>query len=124
MEAVIVDPRLLIEPAARGDVRLDADDGIDAARLTLFVEFDRAVEIAMVRQRKRGHLESRGARDKLGDLREPVEERVVAVGVEVDKGARHGDSILQRVAPVDKSLCVRERRIYTRDTLQTSFINN
>src|SRR3989304_3766145 len=77
--------RLLRVAGAAGDVRLDADDRLDAARLRLLVELDGAVEDAVVRQADRLLAELLGAAHEERDAREAVEQRVFGVEVQVSE---------------------------------------
>ena len=66
---------------AGGDVGLEADDGLDAARLGLAVEVERAVEGAVVGHGDGVHAERLGVVEELGDAGHPVEEGEFGVRV-------------------------------------------
>ena len=83
--AVTFDSRVALEAVRARDVRLGADDRPNAGLARLHVEVDRAVERAVIGERERGHLELFGARDEVADTREPVEQAVLAMRVEVDE---------------------------------------
>jgi hypothetical protein len=70
---------------ARGDVRLDPEDGLDAVRPCLLVEGDRAVQVAVVGDRDGVHPEFFDPLDELVDAVAAVEQRVLGVQVEVDE---------------------------------------
>ena len=82
--------------AVVGDVDLAADDRLDPLLPGLLVEVDRAGERAVVCERDRGHLElGRPGRERRDPAR-PVEDRVLAVDVQVDEVGAHGRAILGR----------------------------
>ncbi len=70
---------------ARCDVGLLADDRVDAGRLRLQVEIDRAVEHAVVRQRDRRHARLNRMADHLGDPAGAVEQAVFGMRMKVDE---------------------------------------
>ena len=83
MEGLAVGLALLVGHRSAGDVRLDADDRLDALRSRRLVEGDGAVERAVVGEGHRIHA-LRGRRvDQLGDPPEPVEKAELRVDVEV-----------------------------------------
>ena len=76
-----------------GDVRLDADDRLDAALLAGLVERDRAVEGAVVGQGEAVEAERAGLADEVVDPPQPVEQAELRVDVqvgEVVRGDGHG----------------------------------
>ena len=85
------------------DVRLAAEDRLDAGLARLAVELDRAGERAVVGERDRGHLEPRRLLHEGRDAARAVEDRVLRVDVQVDerrrRGATHGRAIV--LAPLD-----------------------
>ncbi len=90
---------LLVAHRPAGDIRLDADDRLDALRSRGLVEGDRAVQGAVVGDRQRIHAQLGGRVDQLGDPAEPVEEAEFGVDVEVRevvRGDGHGRSMIRR----------------------------
>jgi hypothetical protein len=77
---------LAVGALAGGDVRLVADDRVEAGRLALAVELDGAVQVAVVGQGQGVHAQLPGPRHQLGHAAGPVEQAVVAVTVQVDEG--------------------------------------
>ena len=73
-------------PGAEGQVRLEAEDRPDLLRLGVLVEGPRRVHVAVVGDGQAVHAELLDVRDELGDPVGPVEQRVFAVGVEMDEG--------------------------------------
>ena len=72
-------------------VGLESDDRLDPVRLARLVVLDRAVHHAVVGEPERGHPQLRRPGGQAIDLAGAVEQRVLAVDVEVDRlGARHG----------------------------------
>ena len=65
------------------DVSFDPHDRHDSRRLGLAEEFDRAEEIAMIRERHRGHPQRLDPIDQVGDLALTVEQAVMAVTVKM-----------------------------------------
>ena len=84
--------------AVVGDVDLAADDRLDPLLPGGLVEVDRAGERAVVGERDGGHLELGGAGRERGDPARPVEDRVLAVDVQVDEVGAHGRAILGRAS--------------------------
>ncbi len=82
---VALDPRIAVEAAVARDVRLDADDRFYTRLAGGDVEVDRAVERAVIGERQRRHAELFRARHEVGDAREPIEQAVFAMRVEVDE---------------------------------------
>jgi len=81
----------LVIAAAGSDVGLVADDWIDAGVAALPIEFERPIEIAMVRDRQGVHPQLFGPRDHAVDRAGPVQEAVVAVTMQMNKRRRgHG----------------------------------
>ena len=81
-----------LEPAARGDVELAAEDGLDAGGARVLVEVDRPEHVAVVGQRDGREAEPGGPLDQPLQARGAVEEAVLRVDVEVDEVGlgRHG----------------------------------
>ena len=82
--------------AVVGDVDLAADDRLDPLVARGLVEVDRAGERAVVCERHRRHLELGRAGGERGDPARPVEDRVLAVDVQVDEVGAHGGAIVRR----------------------------
>ena len=80
-------PRRLLprRPRPEGQVGLEAEDGPDLLRLGVLVEGPGRVHVAVVGDRQAVHAELLDVRDQLGDPVGPVEQRVFAVGVEMDE---------------------------------------
>ena len=74
-------------PIARRDVDLAAEDRIDAALPRLIVEHDRREHVAVLGDRHRRHLQLHRAVEQLLDPARAVEQRVLAVQVEMDEVA-------------------------------------
>ena len=89
--AVTFETRVALEAIRARDVRLDADDRLDARLVRRDVEIDRTVERSVIGERDRRHAELFRARDQIGDAREPVQQAVLAVGVKVNERSRDGD---------------------------------
>ena len=99
VEGLGVGLALLLGHRPSGDVRLDADDRLDALRDAGLVERDGAVERAVVGDREA--VEALGGRriDEVRDAPEAVQEAELRVDVEMREvvgGNRHGRS---RIAP-------------------------
>ena len=88
VEGLGVGLALLVGHRPAGDVRLDADDRLDALRPRRLVERDRAVQGAVIGQGEA--VEALRARlvDEVGDPPEPVEQAELGVRVEVDEVVR------------------------------------
>ena len=86
--------RRALEPVARRDVGLDAQDRLDPGRLRLRVELDRAVKVAVIGHRDGGHAQLPHALHQPIDLDAAVEERVLGVQVQVNE-AEAGRSAVQ-----------------------------
>ena len=86
--------------AVLGDVDLAADDRLDPLLRGLLVEIDRAGERAVVCERDGGHLELGSPGRERWDPARPVEDRVLAVDVEMDEVGAHGRVILGRPSEV------------------------
>jgi hypothetical protein len=69
-----------------GDVDFAADDGVNAFVLGGVVELDGAEEVAMISHGDGGHALSGDEFHELGDFAGAIEEGVIGVAVEVDKG--------------------------------------
>jgi len=86
--------------AVVGDVHLAAEQRLDALLLRRLVEVDRPCQGAVVGERHCRHLELRRPRGESGDPARPVEDRVLAVDVQVDERGAHGRGIVGS-APAD-----------------------
>ena len=75
----------LVVPAAGGDIGLDPDDRLDPGGLRLGVELDGPEHIAVVRDGHRIHAQLLAPREQRLKLNRPVEQRVLAVQMEVRK---------------------------------------
>ena len=71
---MVVDAMLFVVSCAPRDKKIDADDGFDIRRLALFVKFYRAVQIAVVGERKRCLAVLFGRGDEVGDLGQRFEQ--------------------------------------------------
>ena len=71
------------------EVRLEAEDRLDPRRPAGLVVLDGAVHDPVVGEAQRGHAELRRPGGHLLDLAGPVEQRVLAVDVEVDDRSAH-----------------------------------
>ncbi len=71
----------LIKAARRGDVGLDAHDGVDAQILGRFIELQRPVQVAVVSQGQGIHAQFFGPLQQAGDLPRAIEKAVVAMAV-------------------------------------------
>ena len=112
-QVVEVGPTLALGPVTRVEVDLAADDRLDAGLRRRLVEVDRAVHVAVVGDRQRGHLEVDGLLDERLHARGAVEQRVLGVGVEVDEGHRAAPATLPapgRGRACGGSPCSRPRR--------------
>src|SRR3989454_6366161 len=83
--AVAFGSRVAVETALPRDVRFDAHDRLDAGVPAKRVEVDRAVERAVIGERQSGHIERLRAGDEVGEPRQPVEQAVLAMGVQMDE---------------------------------------
>ncbi len=89
----LVGAPVLFEARSLNQVELAADDRLDALGLGRVVEFDRAVEIAMVGERDGGHAEYDRPVHQPVDAAAAVEQAEVGVDVEMDEiliDGRHG----------------------------------
>ena len=71
------------------EVGLEADDRLHPRRDARLVVLDRAVHHAVIGETEGGHLELRGACGQRVDLARAVEQRVLAVDVQVDRSSAH-----------------------------------
>ena len=78
-------PGLVAAVRARGDVRLGADDRLDAVVGRRLPEVVRTEHVAVVGHRDGGHALGRGGLDEGFDPRRAIQHRVVGVHVEVDE---------------------------------------
>ena len=74
--------------AAGRDVGFVADDRIDVVGSTGVIEFQRAVHVAMIRQRQRGHAVIFGPLYQFRNRTGAVKQRIVAVAMQMCEGAR------------------------------------
>jgi hypothetical protein len=74
-----------VEARPRGDVGLDAHDGLDTCRDPRVEEVQRPVHRAVIGDREGRHLVLGGAREELADPAGPVQQRELAVHVQVDE---------------------------------------
>jgi hypothetical protein len=79
-----------VVPAPARDIRLHAEDGLDAVLLGRFVEMNEPEETAVVGQRERGHVEFARAADEVFDLDRPVEQAELGMRMQMDERCRHG----------------------------------
>ena len=83
--------RFLVGTPPGRDIGLAADDRDDSRGAAGGVEFDRPVEVAVIGERQRGHLVGRGALHHRGNPRGTVQQRILAVVMEMDEiGVGHG----------------------------------
>ncbi len=87
---------LLVEARGRGDVRLDADDRLDAGLGGGVEELVGAEHVAVVTHRDGGHALSLRLGEELAVLRGPVQHRVLRVDVQVREAVGHGAGLLGR----------------------------
>jgi len=69
--------RAFLFAAARGHVRLDADDRLDLGLLAGFIKFNRAEHVAVVGQRRRRHVALLRRVDEIFDAARAVQQAVV-----------------------------------------------
>ena len=74
-----------VAPVAGRDVGLHPDDRLEAGLARLFLEIPRAEQAAVVRDGERGHLELERAPDQVADPVRAVEERILAMRVQVNE---------------------------------------
>ena len=74
-----------LAPIARGHVRLDAEYGLDSYLGRLEVQLDGSMEVAMVGHGHRVHPQLANPPDQRTDAIRPVQQRVFAVQVQVNK---------------------------------------
>ena len=84
------------------NARVEADDGLEALRLALFIKLNSAVEVIAVGERERRGAALLGGLHQLGYLGQRLEKRVVRVHVQVYELRGHLRSILRspRLEPV------------------------
>ena len=70
-------------PRSERNIPLHPNDRLDTRRLRRFVEIDRRVDIAMVRQRHRRLTKLGGSIDHVLDVTVPVEKRILRVIVQM-----------------------------------------
>ena len=74
----------------RGDVRFAANDRFDSGALRFLVKFDRAIQIAVIGHRDRGHLEFSRFFHQLFHPDRAIEQRIFGVQMQVnERVARH-----------------------------------
>ena len=81
-----------LEPALRGVVALEPDDGVDPQRLRLLVELVGAVQIAVIGHGDRRHIQPLRLREEVRDPCRAVEHRVLGVDMQVDELIIHRHS--------------------------------
>ena len=81
--AVPLGPRVAVEAVVAGDVGLDADDRLDAGVAAERVEVDGAVKRAVIGEAERRHVQGLRARDEVAEAGQPVEQAVLAMGVQM-----------------------------------------
>src|SRR5262245_23866907 len=77
--------RSFFMPAAARNISLDPDYRLDPFSLHLVIEGERAIEIPMVRDRNRGHLELCCALGQRAYLDRPIQQAVIGVKMQMDK---------------------------------------
>ena len=106
--------RLLMESAARGDVRLHAEDRVDAQFLGGLVELDRPVQISMIGQRQGRHSQGLRPFEQTSDGTGAVQQAVVAMTMQMgERKCAHG---FLRVASVGLITVFYPRRSVARRT--------
>lgn len=80
-----VDARAFVVARCVGDVNFTANDRLDASFIGLFVKFYGTVKHAMISERDSVHSTFFCARDKSINLAQPIEERVMRVGMKMDE---------------------------------------
>lgn len=98
MVSLAIDAWFLVVPGAFCNVCFDTDDRLDTLFLAFVIKLNGTIHASVVGERECGHAKFLGSFDQVRDFGEPIEERVVRVGVEVDE--RHAESIA-----VQRSLC-------------------
>ncbi len=83
--AVALRSRIAIETVVAGDVGLDTDDRLDASVAAERVEVDRAIERAVIGEAERRHVQRLRARDEVAEAGQPIEQAVLAMGVQMDE---------------------------------------
>src|SRR5213592_1592024 len=76
---------LTLVAVAEGEVRLEAEDGPDLPRPGLGIELPRPVQVAVVGDGEGVHAQRLDPIEQFGDPVGAVEERVLAMGVEVNE---------------------------------------
>ena len=83
--AVALRPRIPVEAVVPRDVRLDSDDRLDPRVSAERVEVDRAVERAVIGEPEGGHVQGLRTSDEVAQPRQPIEQAVFAMGVQMDE---------------------------------------
>ena len=99
----LVRPAQPLQARALRQVKFAADERLQALGLGRAVEFDRAVEVAVVGQREGGHAERGGPVHQPVDPAGSIQQAVVAVDVEMDEifvGGRQGALLPRAVRPL------------------------
>ena len=96
------------DPPVVDEVRLEPEDRLDAGGAARLVVLDRAVHHAVVGEPERRHAELGGALGESVDLCGAVQQRVLAVDVEVDGGLVHPS--IMATGPDAKGLAIRTLR--------------
>ena len=83
--SVALGSRVAIEAVVPRDVRLDADDRLDARVAAERIEVDRALEGSVVGKSDVRHVQSLSASDEVAETGQPVEQAVLAMRVQMDE---------------------------------------
>ena len=75
-----------VETAPGSNIHLTANNGFNAALLGLFVKLHRAVHIAVIGQRNRGHPRLAGPANQVADPSRAIQQAILTVYVKMDKG--------------------------------------
>ena len=117
VEGLAVGLALLVAHRPPGDVRLDAEDRLDAPGDRGLVERHSAVEGAVIREGDRVHPVRRGCIDDLADPAETVKEAEFGMDVEVREvvgsQVRHGRSMVPAQRPYEVPGCPRHGSVAT-----------
>ena len=81
--------RVSNKAASRSNISFVADDRIDATRFGLLIEFQRTVQIAVIRQCKRIHSVLLGAIHQPPNRTRTVQQAVMAVTMQMNKLSAH-----------------------------------
>jgi hypothetical protein len=109
VEAVFVQLGVAILHGARGEVGFDADDGLDTGRFGGAVEGHGTVHGAVIGEGDGGLVQFNGALHQVVDAAQAVEQGILAVDMEMDKGLVIGHGLARARARVG-SIVVLPRR--------------